>query len=182
MNKIVVGLGNPGKKYKHTRHNVGFMVLDLLAQKQGLDWKTDKYSESIVSKGTIAGQEVILAKPQNFMNDSGTAVLALLKNYQLPVSSLLVVHDEIDLPFGTLRASHDSSSAGHNGVQSVINFLKTKNFTRLRIGVNSRTDGTVPTEAFVLQNFLPEEWQKLSDTLLAESVNQILTLIQKDSL
>lgn len=155
--KIIVGLGNPGSNYEQTRHNAGWLVLDsYLGQKTG--WE-QKFHSEILRDG-----EVVFIKPQTFMNESGTTVSQIANFYKIdPSRDLLVIHDEVDLPFGTIRTTSSSSPAGHNGVKDIIEKLGTQDFYRIRIGVESRPSRDImPTDAFVLQNFTDEELNKLN--------------------
>lgn len=163
--RIIVGLGNPGTTYAHTRHNAGFMLLDhlheLLENVRG--WKDEKDSRAHVARGRMnCCEDVLLVKPQTFMNASGQSVASLLHYYKLAASDLLVVHDEIDIPLGDLKLSFEASAGGHNGVQSIIDALGTKKFWRLRIGIGPQ-DGV--SEAFVLNNFKKDELPKLRHAL-----------------
>lgn len=163
--KLIVGLGNPGKKYEHTRHNAGFLALDyILNDNDG--FMTAKPSHEFKSEmftWTDGNNKVIFLKPQTFMNDSGQALKVLCNFYKLDLAKdLLVIHDDVDLPFGSLRLSVDASAGGHKGVQSIIENLGTQNFFRLRIGVETRASrDQLPTDAFVLQDFTDEELKKL---------------------
>jgi len=141
---LIVGLGNPGRKYTKTRHNIGFRVIDAL-------------------KDEISDKNVILLKPDIFMNNSGKAVKKELKYSKLNTQDLIVIHDDIDLPFGTIRVSKDSSSAGHKGVQSIIDELRTKDFTRIRIGIKPSHE--VDTTEFVLNRFSKEEEKQLKEII-----------------
>lgn len=164
--KIIVGLGNPGEKYKNTRHNAGFLALDFILN-EGDSFMTAKPSNEFKSEMHTwqdeSGQKIIFLKPQTYMNDSGQALKVICNFYKLDLAKeLLVIHDEVDLPFGTIRGTDSSSAAGHNGVQSIINDLGTQDFHRLRIGVDTRASrNDLPTDAFVLQNFTDDELQKL---------------------
>jgi len=140
---LIVGLGNPGKKYEKTRHNIGFRVID------SLDFAQDK--------------DVILLKPQTFMNNSGRAVKSLTTKYKIPATNIIVVHDDIDLPIDTIRISKNSSSAGHKGVQSIINELGTKDFMRLRVGINNKSKSDA--EKFVLEKFTKTEEKQLPEII-----------------
>jgi len=151
---LIIGLGNPGQKYEKTRHNIGFRILDAL--KKSLDKARDK--------------DVVLFKPQTFMNQSGKAVKKLLTSYKLQVTRIWVVHDDIDLPLGTIRISKNISSAGHKGVQSIIDELKSKNFARFRIGI--RPKFTVDSEKFVLQKFTKQE-EKVIEKVIEKAVEII---------
>jgi len=168
---LIVGLGNPGKKYTLTRHNVGWLVIDEIAKQQDLSWKLQKKLQAEVAKN----EELILAKPQTFMNLSGIAVASIIKCYKLQATSykLVIVHDDIDLEFGTIRVSRNASSAGHKGVQSIIDHLGTKDFWRIRIGIRPiitqnpslvtrhPVTHTIDTPNFVLKKFSAEEKKKL---------------------
>jgi len=169
---LIVGLGNPGEKYANTRHNLGFMVLDLLA---GIDAPWEIKYDCLFLKL----QDVILAKPQTFMNNSGKAVAQILKFY--PEAELIVVHDELDFELGTIRVQKNASAAGHNGVQSVIDELGTQDFIRLRIGSNNpELRGQIPGEDYVLQNFKPEEQDLLKEIL--EKAKAAIETIQTEGL
>lgn len=182
--KIIAGLGNPGEKYKLTRHNVGFMALDAIVKKLDLTWQNNKKFNALVTslhpspcscpersrrkgEGERERRQTILVKPQTFMNNSGQAVCAILSYYKLlpkklgiftsrdsDLSNMLtVIHDDIDIELGKYKISADSRSAGHKGVQSIINHLKTKNFKRIRIGIRTETVSQIPADKFVLQKF-----------------------------
>ncbi len=141
---LIVGLGNPGKKYEQTRHNIGFRVLDLLAS--GVEFE-NKYESQFIKT-----DDLILAKPQTYMNKSGQAVAEILKFY--PAAKLIVIHDELDLPVGAMKIMKNINSAGHNGVQSLIDSIGTKDFIRVRIGINNPiVRGQISGEDFVLQKF-----------------------------
>jgi len=146
---IIVGLGNPGAKFNKTRHNIGFEILDFFAKKNGPpDFALSKKYESLISKN----DDVMLVKPQTFMNDSGAAVKKIISNtnYQM----LIVVHDDIDLPLGKIKFSKDSGAGGHKGVESIIKNLGNNNFTRLKIGIATNDK---KAEEVVLQKFTKEE-------------------------
>ncbi len=162
--KLIAGLGNPGDEYKHTRHNAGFLALDFLLNSNGLlqDSPSHEFKSEIYTSGN--GQEkVIFLKPQTYMNDSGQALKLICNFYKIDLSKdLLVIADEVDLPFGSIRLTNSSSAAGHNGIKSLIENLGTQDFNRIRIGVETReTRDQIPTDAFVLQNFTDDELAKL---------------------
>jgi len=162
--KLIVGLGNPGKKYEQTRHNFGFMALDLLAKKLGTTWRDSTKLKAELAKTA----EYILAKPTTFMNQSGSAVSALLKFYKLTPSDLIVIHDDLDIDFGKWKLSSDSRAAGHNGVQSIIDQLGSKKFSRYRLGIRDAdlpADEADEAEKFVLERFNPEEIKELPGIL-----------------
>ncbi|MCX6766624.1 MAG: aminoacyl-tRNA hydrolase [Candidatus Moranbacteria bacterium] len=167
---LIVGLGNPGKEHEKTRHNAGFMFADYFFEKFRDDfgfsgWKLDKKLKSEISVGKCCGKKIILLKPQTFMNLSGVAVAAAVKYYKAKLEDLDVVHDDIDLALGKYKISVDSSSAGHNGAQNIIDLLGTKNFTRLRIGVENRGDKNIATEKYVLGKFTIAEMKVISKIL-----------------
>jgi PTH1 family peptidyl-tRNA hydrolase len=153
---LIVGLGNPGKQYENTRHNAGFRVLDLLAG--GQEWE-NKYDAEFIKT-----DDVILAKPQLFMNLSGKSVAQILKYY--PAAKLVVIHDELDFPLGAVKIMKNISAAGHNGVQSIIDETGSKDFIRIRLGIdNPETRAEMPGDAFVLQKFTEQEEGLLKEVL-----------------
>ncbi len=152
---LIVGLGNPGPRYARNRHNIGFQAVEALAEAHGLRFsRTEHRAET--AHGTVEGQRVILAKPQTWMNDSGKAVAPLVRFYKVDAQDILVVYDDLDIPLGTVRFRNEGSSGGHRGVQSVIQFLGTDAFPRLRIGIG-RPPGQMDPAAYVLQDFSPDE-------------------------
>ncbi len=162
---LIVGLGNPGKKFEKTRHNIGFRAIDEFSGKNNFpDFKSSKKFLAEISEGQIAGQKVILSKPQTFMNESGKSVKILNTKYKIPDTNLFVVHDDIDLPLGKIRISIGRSSAGHKGVQSIIKELKTKGFVRFRIGIKPQ-EKERKTERFVLEKFKKDEEKFLKEAI-----------------
>lgn len=153
---LVVGLGNPGPVYAKTRHNVGFMVADLLAARVGSAFKAHKKSGAEVATGRLADRAVILGKPRSYMNESGRQVAALVKFYSVPPASLIVIHDELDIEFGRIRLKFGGGVAGHNGLRSVASALGTNDFQRVRIGIGRPPSRKDPA-AFVLENFSAAE-------------------------
>jgi peptidyl-tRNA hydrolase, PTH1 family len=153
---LVVGLGNPGPRYATTRHNLGFLVADLLADRMGAGFKLHKKSGTDAATGRLAGRPVVLAKPRSYMNESGRQVAALAKFYSAPPSDIIVIHDELDLDFGKIRLKVGGGEAGHNGVRSVSAALGTKDYQRVRIGVG-RPPGRKDPAAFVLEKFTAAE-------------------------
>ena len=151
---LIVGLGNPGRKYAQNRHNAGFHCLDSLAEAYHMSFDT-KRDKAEVALGRVAGRRVVLAKPQTFMNDSGAAVGALARFYKVEPAHVLVVYDDLDLPLGRIRIRAGGGSAGHRGMESIITSLGTDGIARLRIGIG-RADGE-PPEEYVLENFSPEQ-------------------------
>jgi len=153
--KIVIGLGNPGRKYERTRHNAGFLAIDELARRLRFDLSGEKY-HAVVARGRIDGVESMLIKPQTFMNESGRSVAAALRYTTAEVADLIVVHDELDLPLGTVRVKTGGGHGGHNGLRSIIDHLGSPEFIRVRIGIGRPEPGRDPAE-YVLSPFLPEE-------------------------
>ncbi len=153
--KLIVGLGNPGERYARTRHNIGFMVVDELAERHGLTLNRTE-QRALTAHGQIAGQRVILAKPQTWMNDSGQSVVPLLRYYKLTPADLLVITDHLDLEFGKVRYRFNSSSGGQRGLQSIIQHLGTQAFGQLRMGIG-RPPGQMDPADYVLQPFSAEQ-------------------------
>jgi PTH1 family peptidyl-tRNA hydrolase len=175
---LIAGLGNPGPEYRETRHNIGFMALDRLADRLEVKFSRLEF-KALVVKTDYEGQRVVLAKPHTFMNLSGQAVGALVKYYKIPLSRLLIAYDEIDLPFGILRLRPGGGSAGHKGMASIIERLGSQEFPRMRIGVG-RPQGRRAAANHVLHHFSAAEKQSL-DTTLDASIAAILTFM-KDGL
>lgn len=160
---LIVGLGNPGREYKRNRHNIGFMVLDLLAEHFHTSFTRVSMS-ALVTDTRYRDQRIYLAKPQTFMNKSGTAVRSLVHFYKLPLSRLLVIYDDVDLPFETLRLRPSGGSAGQKGLKSIIQQLGSRDFPRLRIGIG-RPPGRMSVSSFVLQDFSVAEFEILDHVL-----------------
>jgi PTH1 family peptidyl-tRNA hydrolase len=161
--KLVVGLGNPGPRYEGTRHNVGFATVDLLAKRHGATWEAAPRSvEALIARWRA--EDVVLAKPLTFMNNSGSAVQALLQFFKIEAPDSLVVFDEAQLETGRLRVRPDGSSGGHNGLKSVIASLGTEQVARLRIGVG-RGDGRRDLADHVLARFEPEEREAIAEAI-----------------
>ncbi len=159
---LIVGLGNPGRNHAFNRHNVGFMAVDRLALAQGIDLRRVQ-SKAIVGNGRLAERAVILAKPQTFMNLSGEAVGALASFYRIPPRAVLVVYDELDIPFGAIRLREKGGAGGHNGMRSIIQHLG-NDFPRLRLGIG-RPPGRMDAAAYVLQDFGRDELPLVSEML-----------------
>lgn len=138
--KYIVGLGNPGKNYEKTRHNVGFMVIDELCKRWGLSLNKEKF-KGIYGIGSINGEKVILLKPLTYMNLSGESIRPLLDYYEIDLEDLIVIYDDLDLPTGKIRLRTKGSAGGHNGIKSTIQHLGTQNFNRLRIGIDRPMNG-----------------------------------------
>ena len=162
--RLIIGLGNPGAQYAPTRHNVGFWTVDALAQRHGIELRTRRY-HSRVGVGTIAGVVVALAQPQTYMNLSGQAVVGLRQWYKIdPATELLVVYDDVDLPFGVLRLRERGSAGTHNGMRSIIALLGSQIFPRLRIGID-RPPPAWDLANYVLGRFTPEQEAQLPDII-----------------
>jgi PTH1 family peptidyl-tRNA hydrolase len=153
---LVVGLGNPGENYARTRHNLGFMVADLLAARLGAKFKAHKRSGAEVVTGRLAGHPIVLAKPRCYMNESGRQVGPLAKFYSVQPADIIVLHDELDIDFGRIRLKIGGGEGGHNGLRSVASALGTKDFLRVRIGIG-RPPGRRDPATFVLENFTAAE-------------------------
>lgn len=180
--KIIAGLGNPGDKYKNTRHNAGFLAIDYLlgfdefmAARPSKDFKSELFTLE------LSGQKIVLMKPQTYMNDSGRALCVFCNFYKIDLSKdLLVLHDDADLPLGAIRLTTSSSSAGQNGVQSIINELGTQDFNRIRIGIETRSSRLeIPTDTFVLQDFTEAEQKLFSAEVLPKVKEEIEKFIKK---
>ena len=158
--KVVVGLGNPGREYEMTRHNIGFLVLDELAARSGLSFRRSWRFPARIAKGSIGGESVWLIKPQTFMNRSGWAVEPILRKKKVRVQDLFLVYDEVALDWGALRLRARGSAGGHNGVQSVLDSLDDGAFGRIRVGIGSKPD-KVSLADHVLGPFSEAEMQEL---------------------
>jgi PTH1 family peptidyl-tRNA hydrolase len=174
---LIVGLGNPGSRYAATRHNAGFRVVDEVARQHGLRFST-KQANAEVARGQIAGTKVILAKPQTFMNLSGQAVRGLANFYKIPTDRILIIYDEIALPVGSIRIREKGSSAGHNGVNSIIQQMGTQKIARIRVGVDRPADPRHKQVDWVLGHFTKEEKPLMEETIhrAAEAVEGILRI------
>jgi len=178
--KLIVGLGNPGKQYVHTRHNAGFLAIDYFLRGKDAISCQSKFKAHICEMH-IGNEKVFFVKPQTFMNHSGTAVKHIADFYKLDVTNdILVIHDEVDLPFGKIKLTSSASAAGHNGVQNIIDEFGHKDFHRIRIGVESREHRSeTPTDAFVLHPFQHAEQERLESEVLPKVSEHIKTFIQK---
>ncbi len=185
--KIIVGLGNPGKEYENTRHNIGFRVIDCINKDFDGVFEFDEKLNSEVSEIKVKGKKILLVKPRTFMNNSGEAVRKLAKSHKLKSVDLVVIHDDLDVPFGKVKASFGRSSAGHRGVGSIIKALKTDKFYRVRFGtsgaklakirkVKDKRKRVKEMNDFVVGPFTPAEKQKLAK-LIKIAVEKTLQLI-----
>jgi PTH1 family peptidyl-tRNA hydrolase len=173
--KIIVGLGNPGRKYERTRHNAGAMAADELARSHGVEIAQDKY-DALIARVMIASEGAVLVKPQTYMNDSGRAVAAVLRNTYADLSDLLVIHDELDLPLGVVRVKIGGGHGGHNGLRSIIEQLGS-DFVRVRIGIGRPSPNTDSAD-YVLSSFLSEERETAAQAVL-KAVNAVKAIIEE---
>jgi len=174
--RLVVGLGNPGPNYAPTRHNLGFMVADRLAARLGSTFKTHKRSGADIVSGRLAGRPVVLAKPRNYMNDSGRQVAPLAKFYSVSPTDIVVIHDDLDLDFGRIRLKLGGGEGGHNGLRSVASALGSKDFQRVRIGIG-RPPGRKDPAVFVLEKFTRAEQAEVP-TMCEQAADAIELLIE----
>ena len=173
----MVGLGNPGPTYAKTRHNIGFMVADVLAERIGSNFKVHKRSGAEVATGQVAGRSVVLAKPRVYMNESGRQVGPLAKFYSVPPADIVVIHDELDIDFGRIRLKFGGGVAGHNGLKSVAAALGANDFQRVRVGIG-RPPGRKNAAAFVLENFSAAERAEVP-TICEQAADATELLIQQ---
>jgi PTH1 family peptidyl-tRNA hydrolase len=177
--KLIVGLGNPGKEYSTNRHNIGFLCINHLARQQHISLDK-KQGKARVGAGFISGTQVVLAKPQTYMNASGIAVISLLNKHKLTPDDLIVIHDDLDLPLGKIRIKPGNSAGGHNGIKSIIGSLGTQDFTRIRIGISRPQIGEAAEETivdYVLGDFEGYDRKLVDETIkkVGEAVISLLT-------
>ncbi len=173
--KVIVGLGNPGREYAQTKHNVGFMLVDALADKLGIfNWQ-EKF-DALIAEGRLGTEKILLVKPQTYMNDSGRAVGPLMNWYKLPTEALIVAHDDMDIPAGTIRIRKKGSAGGHNGIKSVLAHLGDEHFSRVRIGIGRPLPGWTVIN-HVLAPFQEEDVPKIKEAIqyLLPAVECIVT-------
>jgi PTH1 family peptidyl-tRNA hydrolase len=173
---LIVGLGNPGAEYAHTRHNAGFLLVEKLAAQWKCGWANEKKFRGRIAKAERDGKKVLLCEPQTFMNLSGETVVALKNFYQLPLKQILVAVDDADLPLGEIRLRKSGSSGGHHGLESVEQHLMSREFARLRIGIG-RKDGAREITNFVLGKFDSSE-SELLKKVLERGSNQVETCLE----
>ncbi len=174
--KVIAGLGNPGEKYAHTRHNIGFMIISELADrfKVNSSYKFD----GLVGDFFFGGEKIILFQPMKYMNKSGQPIYKLLDYFQIDAADLLVVHDDLDLDLGKMRFKQNGGSGGHNGIKSIINQLDTDQFNRLKIGIG-RPPENVPVPDFVLTTFQGEE-KDISKKVVQEAASAAELMLKED--
>jgi PTH1 family peptidyl-tRNA hydrolase len=163
--QLIVGLGNPEKKYEQTRHNVGFLVVDALARKLDARFSQAKNQRAEIAEVSGVGEKIILLKPQTFMNLSGEAVAAAMSFWKIPHENVTIVYDDADIPFGEIRSREEGSSGGHKGMQSIINSLGRHDIARVRIGIGRPDNPTIPLEDWVLAPWTAEEEKSLRDII-----------------
>ncbi|MCK5100000.1 MAG: aminoacyl-tRNA hydrolase [Desulfobacteraceae bacterium] len=176
---MIAGLGNPGKKYFQTRHNIGFMVLDELADRNALKFSKSRFDAEYINY-TYMQDKLFLVKPQSYMNNSGFPIQKLASYFKINISNVIVVHDDIDLPFGRLRISKDRGHGGHNGIRSIIQALGTKDFTRIRVGI-ANPERLNSVTGHVLGGFSKEETKSI-DTLIEKAADASLSVIKNGAL
>ena len=172
---LIVGLGNPGSGYSLTRHNAGFIFLDFLSEKHQLQWKEAGKFNAIMTKAVIGNQEVLLCKPQCFMNLSGAPVLSMSSYYKIKPDNIIVIHDDLDFPAGRIMYKFGGGAGGHNGLKSIDKVMG-PNYHRIRIGIGRPQDSRQEIADFVLQNFTHEEMEIIERkvTILAKDIELLL--------
>ncbi|MEA4989091.1 MAG: aminoacyl-tRNA hydrolase [Anaerovorax sp.] len=172
---IIVGLGNPGKQYENTRHNIGFITIEQLAEKHGISVTKIKH-KALVGEGRISDQKVLLVKPQTFMNLSGNSVREILEYYKEDVANLVVIYDDIDIPAGAVRIRKKGSAGTHNGMRSILYDIKSDQFPRIRIGIGG--ERKMPLDRYVLGGFTKEE-KPLMEEAVMTAVQAVECMLQK---
>ncbi|MCF7830384.1 aminoacyl-tRNA hydrolase [Candidatus Gracilibacteria bacterium] len=176
--KLIVGLGNFDKKYKYTRHNVGFLAVEAIAEKFSLPaFKAEKKFFGEVTCGQINNEKVILLKPTTWMNNSGKAVGAIAYFYKIPPQDIVILFDDADLNFGTVRFREGGSSGGHNGLKSIISSLGSKDFPRIKIGISNQQRSIIPAANFVLQKFTSKEKKEIP-VIIEQAILTFLTKVE----
>ncbi len=159
---VIIGLGNPGNEYKETRHNVGFKSIEILAERNNIKLNKMKFN-SVYGEGRIGREKVVLLKPQTFMNNSGQAVKEIMDFYKVPIENIIVLVDDIDIEFATIRIKRKGSAGSHNGLKSIINHIQDKNFIRVRIGIGQKKHREQDLADFVLGRFDKDEEAYMED-------------------
>lgn len=181
--KLIVGLGNPGRRYAHNRHNIGFMCLNHFARTQGIRFDK-KQGLARIGTGEVAGSKVVLARPQTYMNSSGQSISRLIQRFNVNLNSLLVICDDLDLPLGKIRIRQGGGSGGHKGIESIITELKSQDFLRIRVGIGRPTIVESSTEiseadivTYVLSDFTPDEKHTITKVIpkVGETILCLLT-------
>ena len=167
--KLIVGLGNPGKEYMKTRHNVGFIVVDNYLG----DVKWENKKDNLIYFTTVNGEKVGFVKPQLFMNLSGQALIQIINYYDISINDILIIHDDLDMPVGSFKVKTNSSSGGHNGIKNIIDNLKTESFARLKIGIGH--DINIPTVDYVLGKLSKKEFEDLNNKVYKDIIDSFIT-------
>ncbi|MDD3722660.1 MAG: aminoacyl-tRNA hydrolase [Lutibacter sp.] len=170
--KLIIGLGNFEDKYLFTRHNAGFIMADFFARTHNQTFKQEKKLKSLIAKFKLNDEDIILVKPLTYMNLSGEAVAAVMNFYKIPLKDVLVIYDDISLDLGVVRFRSSGSDGGHNGIKSIIGYLGTTQFDRLKIGIGPQPN--IPSEAYVLQNFTQDELNVLKKVLKKPMIEDYL--------
>ena len=157
--KLIVGLGNPGREYENTRHNIGFQLLDYIAKDKGLDFSKEKFNGKYCEYN-VNGEKVIIVKPLSYMNLSGSVVSSFVNFYKIDIKDILVIQDDLDMHFGRIKIVNNSSSGGHNGIKDIEKFLGSREYVRLKIGISNNKE--LDTKDYVLGKFNREENDKLN--------------------
>ncbi len=174
--KVVLGLGNPGRKYARTRHNLGFSVVDRIASENRIAVKKEKHN-SLIGDWQTDGEKILLVKPQTFMNCSGEAVKPLFRYFPITIKDVVVIHDDLDLPFGRIRIRLGGGAGGHRGVLSVLETLGEEGFFRVRVGIGRPPAGIDPTD-YVLEPFAPEENSRL-EQVVSRAADAVACLLEE---
>jgi len=177
--KLIVGLGNPGRVYANNRHNIGFICLNHFARSQGIKFD-QKRGLARIGTGEVAGSKVVVAKPQTYVNLSGQSVSRLVQKFNINPNDLLVIHDDLDLPLTKIRISHGSSSGGHKGIDSIISYLESQDFIRIRVGIGRPNNAEISEDeiiAYVLSDFTAEQKQAIDQAIpkVSEAILCLLT-------
>ena len=174
---LIVGLGNPGRKYEYTRHNLGFLAVESLAEFLKVDFKKSSFTEGLIAQGEWDSKQVVLLMPATYMNNSGAAVKSVMEHMDIALKNVLVITDDLNLPFGQIRIRRQGSEGGHNGLGSIINHLATEHFSRLRMGIGQPRQKS-ETVDFVLEQFTKEEKSQL-DGFVKEAEQCALVWVQE---
>ncbi|MEI0531781.1 aminoacyl-tRNA hydrolase [Brachyspira pilosicoli] len=175
MTKLIIGLGNPGEEYKNHRHNIGFIIIDKLAQNLSLKFDNNK-KKSLFTRTKLNSTDLILLKPQTFMNLSGESAVYISKFFNVKPEDIIVVYDDMDIPFGTFRIKKGGSSGGHNGIKSLIAQLQTDDFIRVRVGIGRPSFGKKVND-YVLSSFSKSERENIDNDLGANVIEAIKTIL-----
>ncbi len=172
---LIVGLGNPGQKYQNTRHNVGFMAINVLAKDLNINSTSNKF-KAILGQGRLGNEKVLLAQPLTFMNNSGESVRLIVDYYNIPLENIIVIYDDLDLPTASIRIKEKGSAGGHNGLRSIMKMLGSQEIPRIRIGIDS-PEGRISVIDYVLGHFNEEEIQSIEESLddISSIVEEIIT-------